>query len=275
MQSGDAYVYSEGGGDDMDHQKTGTLIAQRRHQLNLTQKELADRLNISDRTISKWERGLGFPDISLIEPLADALGLTVLELLHGQEVSPLPNEEQTVRETLQVLRPEVEGKIGRARRWNRLLAVLLIVTVMAAVVFGIGILREEQGTVEISAAEATAISPYILVTSQDIALMEALYQDEAVVNSFVSDTPLITLEDETTAQYQEIIDAQGLELSCFIVQISAETLHVEYGTDLMRIMLDYNADRIDGSVEKTVVQLSEPYPYLEGEYGGIPNPQYG
>ena len=54
-------------------------------ELGLTQKELAEKLNISDRTVSKWERGAGFPDISLVEPLADALGLSVLELLHGEE----------------------------------------------------------------------------------------------------------------------------------------------------------------------------------------------
>lgn len=67
----------------MNHEKTGALIAKRRTELGLTQKALAEQLNISDRAVSKWERGMGFPDISLIEPLADALGLTVLELLHG------------------------------------------------------------------------------------------------------------------------------------------------------------------------------------------------
>ena len=51
----------------MDNAKTGALIAARRKELNLTQKELAEKLHISDRTVSKWERGAGFPDISLLE----------------------------------------------------------------------------------------------------------------------------------------------------------------------------------------------------------------
>ena len=50
----------------------------------MTQKELAAALHVSDRAVSKWERGAGFPDISLLEPLADALGLGVLDLLRGE-----------------------------------------------------------------------------------------------------------------------------------------------------------------------------------------------
>ena len=56
------------------------LIAEARKQKNMTQKDLAAALHVSDRAVSKWERGAGFPDVSLLEPLADALGLQVLEL---------------------------------------------------------------------------------------------------------------------------------------------------------------------------------------------------
>ncbi|MFR6184880.1 MAG: helix-turn-helix domain-containing protein [Lawsonibacter sp.] len=67
----------------MDRTKTGALIAAARKEQNMTQKELAAALHVSDRAVSKWERGAGFPDISLLEPLADALGLGVLDLLRG------------------------------------------------------------------------------------------------------------------------------------------------------------------------------------------------
>lgn len=68
----------------MDNAKTGGLIAARRKELGLTQKELAEHLHISDRTVSKWERGAGFPDISLLEPLADALELSIVDLIQGE-----------------------------------------------------------------------------------------------------------------------------------------------------------------------------------------------
>ena len=69
----------------MNRERTGMLIAEARKQKNMTQKDLAAALHVSDRAVSKWERGAGFPDVSLLEPLADALGLQVLELLRGEE----------------------------------------------------------------------------------------------------------------------------------------------------------------------------------------------
>lgn len=70
----------------MNREKTGELIASARKERNMTQKELAQRLHVSDRAVSKWERGAGFPDVSLLEPLANALGLRVLDLLRGERV---------------------------------------------------------------------------------------------------------------------------------------------------------------------------------------------
>ena len=83
----------------MNYEKTGTLIAEKRKKLNLTQKELGDRLNVSDRTISKWERGAGFPDISLIESVAEELEMSVLELLHGEEEEQQEKRNQHYEET--------------------------------------------------------------------------------------------------------------------------------------------------------------------------------
>lgn len=58
----------------MDNGKTGALIKKLRKEKGMTQKELADQLHITDRAVSKWERGLCAPDLSLLEPLAAALG---------------------------------------------------------------------------------------------------------------------------------------------------------------------------------------------------------
>ncbi len=74
----------EKGEKSMDSGKTGALIAEARKAMGLTQRQLAETLHISDRTVSKWERGAGFPDVALLEPLADALGLTVRSLLRSR-----------------------------------------------------------------------------------------------------------------------------------------------------------------------------------------------
>ena len=65
---------------------TGTAIKELREQLGMTQTELADRIGVSNKTVSKWETAKGLPDISLIRPLAQALGVSVIELMNGEPV---------------------------------------------------------------------------------------------------------------------------------------------------------------------------------------------
>lgn len=68
----------------MDENRIGPFIAELRKEKKLTQKDLAVQLHITDKAVSKWERGLSCPDIALLAPLADILGVTTSELLRGQ-----------------------------------------------------------------------------------------------------------------------------------------------------------------------------------------------
>ncbi len=68
----------------MDQSVTGATIRRLREERGLTQLQLAGKLNVSDKSVSKWETGRGYPDISMIEPLAAALGVSVTELLSGE-----------------------------------------------------------------------------------------------------------------------------------------------------------------------------------------------
>ena len=70
----------------MDKYVTGAVIRKLRENKNMTQEELADRIFVSSKAVSKWETGHGFPDISLIEPLSQALGISVIELLQGENI---------------------------------------------------------------------------------------------------------------------------------------------------------------------------------------------
>lgn len=72
----------------MDAKATGALIAGRRRELGLSQAELAERLHVTDKAVSWWETGRGMPAIDSLEPLAEALGLTVSELLAGRMLTP-------------------------------------------------------------------------------------------------------------------------------------------------------------------------------------------
>ena len=70
----------------MDKYVTGAMIRKLREGKGLTQEALAERIYVSGKAVSKWETGQGFPDISLLEPLAGALGVSVIELLSGEDI---------------------------------------------------------------------------------------------------------------------------------------------------------------------------------------------
>ena len=70
----------------MDQVKTGQFIKTMRKEKNFTQREIAERLNISEKTVSKWETGNGLPEVSLMLPLCELLGISVNELLSGERL---------------------------------------------------------------------------------------------------------------------------------------------------------------------------------------------
>lgn len=71
----------------MDQKQTGRFIAERRRELSLTQKELAEKLGITDRAVSKWENGRCMPDLSLLRPLSAILKVGINDLLSGEIIS--------------------------------------------------------------------------------------------------------------------------------------------------------------------------------------------
>ena len=71
----------------MDKYVPGAVIRRLREAKRMTQEELAEKIFVSSKAVSKWETGQGFPDISLIEPLAKALDISVIELLSGEDIS--------------------------------------------------------------------------------------------------------------------------------------------------------------------------------------------
>ena len=121
----------------MDREMLGRFIAQRRKERNMTQRELAEKLHVTDKAVSKWERGAGCPDISLLEPLAEALELSVDQLLTYQtapeepEAAAEPVTSQAVQAVLDLTLEERRAR--RRRRWFIAMAVTLSLIVLAVV----------------------------------------------------------------------------------------------------------------------------------------------
>ena len=94
----------------MDQIKIGKFIADERKAKKYTQRELADKLNISDKTISKWERGNGFPEVSLLLPLCDELEITVNELLSGERLQEMDYKKKAEENMVNLVRGAQENK---------------------------------------------------------------------------------------------------------------------------------------------------------------------
>lgn len=91
---------------EIDKERFGAFLLELRKEKGYTQKQLAEKLFVSDKAVSKWERGLSLPDITLLGPLAEILGVTVTELLQAQRIS----EEKTLT------KPEVDALVSGSLR---------------------------------------------------------------------------------------------------------------------------------------------------------------
>lgn len=94
----------------MDQIKIGKFIAEIRKEQNFTQRQLADILSISDKTVSKWECGRGLPEVSLMIPLCDALQITVNDLLTGERVSEVDYQKKAEENMMNLIKENEENK---------------------------------------------------------------------------------------------------------------------------------------------------------------------
>ena len=112
----------------MDKEKTGQLITLLRKEKGLTQKQLADALNVTDKAVSKWERGLSFPDISMLEPISELLDISILEILAGERQDR--NDTLTREEASELINASVEigdEQIRHRKGTSKLIIIILVV----------------------------------------------------------------------------------------------------------------------------------------------------
>ena len=107
----------------LDNIQIGRFVDQLRKEQSLTQKELAERLHVTDKAVSKWETGKGFPDLKLLEPLAQELGVSLVELLQGERTpSPTLTKEEAGQAAVQAME---QSQKNTARRYLKLFRWLL------------------------------------------------------------------------------------------------------------------------------------------------------
>lgn len=94
----------------MDQMRIGKFIAESRKALGLTQRQLADTLDISDKTVSKWECGKGLPEVSLMLPLCRTLGISVNEMLSGERLDEKNYKERAEENMMDLIKENAENK---------------------------------------------------------------------------------------------------------------------------------------------------------------------
>ena len=117
----------------MDQLKIGKFIAECRKKANLTQMQLAEKLSITDKAVSKWERGVAMPDTSIMLELCDILSISVNELLSGEKIS-MENNNQKNEQLLLDMAKELEKKNKAV--WSSMWIIMIIsITVLIAGIF--------------------------------------------------------------------------------------------------------------------------------------------
>ena len=117
----------------MDQMKIGRFIAEQRREKKLTQSELAEKLGITDRAVSKWENGRSLPDASIMLELCSILGITVTDLLSGERVDMDNYNEQMEKRLIEMVKEKEESD-------KRLLRLEILIGVLSMIVLFIPIL---------------------------------------------------------------------------------------------------------------------------------------
>lgn len=117
----------------MDAKKFGTFLAATRKEKKMTQAQLAEKIEVTDKAVSRWERGLGFPDITTMEPLADALGISLLELMRSEKLNEdIKKEQYSAKEVSEMLISVTEMNRQQGLQDKRANILAVIVLVIAA-----------------------------------------------------------------------------------------------------------------------------------------------
>lgn len=114
----------------MDPKKTGIIILEARKKYNMTQKDLAERLYVSDKAVSKWERGLCFPDISVLIPLTEILNISLYDLLRGEKVNKKEVEE-TLKDTINYSNSEIKRK---KKKYITISSIIILIIVLVSTI---------------------------------------------------------------------------------------------------------------------------------------------
>ena len=155
----------------MDASKLGKFISDQRKVLGMTQADLGKKLMVTDKAVSKWERGLGFPDINTLEPLAEALQVSVQELMRAEKNVTQVTDEEAVSEALRNTISVADKQLKDAEK-RGIVVILGVVAVIVLLMLAI----DNMTLSEIGMAAAFVYLPLVCLVAAVALFVRALFQ---------------------------------------------------------------------------------------------------
>lgn len=152
----------------MDSKVFGQFVAKIRKERNMTQAELAGRIGVTDKAVSRWERGLGFPDINTLEPLSNALDISILELMRSEKSVMEKNNNLSESEVTELMANAVAMARENQRQDKASVCLGGIVTLVAAVLVKLTDRANIGGAIFIGAMAAlAAVGMYLFARNKE------------------------------------------------------------------------------------------------------------
>ena len=154
----------------MNQEKIGNFILELRKEKNMTQQELADKIGVTDKAISKWENGRGMPDLSLMKPLCRELDISINELISGERIDKKDYQEKLEENIMNTIDYSVQEQKKQTKVFKIILGTTVITIALFVSMFFIDVRRMNQNKPVIFSTWGYQYTPAINLQEDEIYL---------------------------------------------------------------------------------------------------------
>lgn len=265
----------------MDLIKIGKYIAFKRKEQGLTQKQLAEKLNMSDKSVSKWERGICLPDVSVYLELCKILDISINEFLAGEDI-PKETIEQKAEENIIQITKDNKNKQKYLKKIIRLLIVMLVVFIFITSIFIYKKLTQPQNYIEPYLEKSTEMQTANMLSSHPGNILLFHYNSKKNYDSLtmyltqyqkgkkISDKEICTFYNNpskgtNTGNIALVVDYEASTLK--IIDAFEDGYYVAEGISFLENISNYDVWDYDKIEEKTSIKYSKKKMLVALSYG--------
>ena len=265
----------------MDLIKIGKYIAFKRKEQGLTQKQLAEKLNMSDKSVSKWERGICLPDVTVYLELCKILGISINEFLAGEDI-PKETIEQKAEENIIQITKDNKNKQKYLKKIIRLLIVMLVVFIFITSIFIYKKLTQPQNYIEPYLEKSTEMQTANMLSNHpgDILLFHynskkdfdslTMYLTQYQKGKKISDKEICTFYNNpskgtNTGNIALVVDYEASTLK--IIDAFKDGYYVAEGISFLENISHYDVWDYNQIEEKTAIKYGKKQMLVALSYG--------